>query len=312
MVVSFFNKIKDSLSKTRRELIGSLSGILPIGAAITDEVLEEVEEILYEADLGVETAEKLVEKLRENALAIKRGETDPYVVMKDAVLEIIGKHDSTGTVTGGEKKPQVILVIGVNGVGKTTTIGKLAMQFRKQGKSVLLAACDTFRAAAIEQLKIWAERADSEFIKAHANADAASVAFDAVTRAKARGTDVVLVDTAGCLHTSFNLLGELKKIRRVLGKADPDTPQEILLVLDATTGQNALSQAETFKSELDVTGIVLAKLDGTAKGGIVVSIIEKLGIPVKLIGIGEGIEDIRNFDPRVYTEALFAVEPEKR
>jgi len=175
-------------------------------------------------------------------------------------------------------------------------------------KTVLLAACDTFRAAAIEQLNIWAKRSDSEFIKAHTGADSASVAFDAIMRAKARSTDVVIIDTAGRLHTSYNLLEELKKIRRVLAKADKAAPQETLLVLDATTGQNALSQAETFNRELDVTGIVLTKLDGTAKGGIVVSIIDKLGIPIKLIGIGEDVGDLRDFDSQVYNEALFSTE----
>ncbi len=307
MVSNFVNKIKDSLKKTRVEFFKSLSSILPVGATITEDVLEEVEEVLYEADLGVHAAEILVEELRDKAGEIKRDEIDPYTVMKQAVLNIICRFDGAYNISIGDKRPYVILVIGVNGTGKTTTIGKLAMRFRDEGKTVLLAACDTFRAAAIEQLEIWSERSGSEFIKAHRGADAASVAFDAIMRAKARSTDVVLIDTAGRLHTSYNLLGELKKIRRVIAKIDSALPQETLLVLDATTGQNALSQAETFKRELDVTGIVLTKLDGTAKGGIVVSIIDKLGIPINLIGIGEDIEDLRDFDPNLYTEALFAI-----
>ena len=308
MVVNFFNKVKDSLAKTRNELLGSLSTVLPVGKHINNDVLEEVEEVLYEADLGVYAAEKLVEELREKAVEINNGETAPFTVMKNAVFRIINRFNDKKNVSIRDEKPFAILVIGVNGVGKTTTIGKLAMRFREEGKTVLLAACDTFRAAAIEQLEIWAERSGSEFIKAHFGADAASVAYDAVMRAKARLTDVVLIDTAGRLHTSYNLIGELKKIRKVLAKAYNDAPHETLLVVDATTGQNALNQAETFNKELDVTGIVLTKLDGTAKGGIVVSIIDKLDIPIKLIGMGEGIEDLRDFDPEVYTEALFATD----
>ena len=305
MVLNFINKIKDSLTKTRIELFESLGNILPVGATITDDVLDEVEEVLYEADLGVHAVEMLVEELRERAGEINRKEINPYTVMENTVLTIISRFDDTNTISPGNDTPFVILVIGVNGVGKTTTIGKLAMRFRGEEKKVLLAACDTFRAAAIDQLEIWAERSGSEFIKAHSGADAAAVAYDAIMRAKARSTDVVLIDTAGRLHTSYNLIEELKKIRRVLTKADSATPQETLLVLDAINGQNALSQAETFNHELDVTGIALTKLDGTAKGGIVVSIIDKLGIPIKLIGIGEDIEDLRDFDPHVFTEALF-------
>ena len=303
--MNFINKIKDSLTKTRIELFESLGNILPVGATITDDVLDEVEEVLYEADLGVHAVEMLVEELRERAGEINRKEINPYTVMENTVLTIINRFDDTNTISPGNDTPFVILVIGVNGVGKTTTIGKLAMRFRGEEKKVLLAACDTFRAAAIDQLEIWAERSGSEFIKAHSGADAAAVAYDAIMRAKARSTDVVLIDTAGRLHTSYNLIRELKKIRRVLTKADSATPQETLLVLDATNGQNALSQAKTFNHELDVTGIALTKLDGTAKGGIVVSIIDKLGIPIKLIGIGEDIEDLRDFDPHVFTEALF-------
>lgn len=308
MVTSFFKKLRESLTKTRNELLGSLRSILPFGTKITDDVLEEVEEILYEADIGVYAVEKLIGELKRNEGEINRGETNPFTVMKETILTLIDRFDGDKSINHFDGKPCVILVIGVNGVGKTTTIGKMAMRFRNEGKTVLIAACDTFRAAAIEQLEIWAERSGSEFIKAHIGADAASIAYDAVTRAQARGIDVVLIDTAGRLHTSFNLMNELKKIKRVLAKADKTAPHETLLVIDATNGQNALSQAETFSRELNVTGIVLAKLDGTAKGGIAISIIDKLGIPIKLIGIGETLEDLRDFDPRAYTEALFAGE----
>jgi fused signal recognition particle receptor len=288
--------------------LGSLRSILPFGTKITDDVLEEVEEILYEADIGVYAVEKLIGELKRNEGEINRGETNPFTVMKETILTIIDRFDGDKSINHFDGKPCVILVIGVNGVGKTTTIGKMAMRFRNEGKTVLIAACDTFRAAAIEQLEIWAERSGSEFIKAHIGADAASIAYDAVTRAQAHGIDVVLIDTAGRLHTSFNLMNELKKIKRVLAKADETAPHETFLVIDATNGQNALSQAETFSRELNVTGIVLTKLDGTAKGGIAISIIDKLGIPIKLIGIGETLEDLRDFDPRAYTEALFAGE----
>ena len=303
MVLGFVNKIKESLSKTRAQLMGSLSSIF--GGTINDAVLDEVEEALYQADLGVHASELLVEKLRDRAGEINSGKTDPYTVMKESILSIIGRTE-VERIDAGNKKPYVILVVGVNGVGKTTTIGKMALRFKKEGKSVLLAACDTFRAAAVEQLEIWSKRAGVEFIKAHEGADPASVSYDAIMRAKARSTDVVLIDTAGRLHTSKNLMEELKKIRRVLGKSDESAPHETLLVLDATNGQNALTQAEVFNRDLNITGIVLTKLDGTAKGGIVISIIDKLGIPIRLIGIGEGVDDLRDFDPESFTEALFA------
>ena len=266
MVLNIFKKIKDSMAKTRKELFDSLRKILPVGANITDDTIDEVEEVLYGADLGVHAVDKIVEELRENAGQINKNATDPFAVMKNTILNLICRFDGTPSISPTDGAPYVIFVIGVNGAGKTTTIGKLAMRFKAEGKTVLLAACDTFRAAAVEQLEIWAERSGSEFIKAHSGADAASVAFDAITRAKARSTDIVIVDTAGRLHTSSNLIAELKKIRRVLTKADENIPQETLLVLDSTTGQNALVQAESFHRELVVTGIALTKLYGTAKG----------------------------------------------
>ena len=303
MMLEYFTKVKESLTKTRDQFIGSLQSILPFGR-ITDEVIDEVEEVLYQADLGPHAVEKLVEELRNHAGEINRKETDPYTVMKKTVLSVIDRFEDT-RITVKKHRPYIILVIGVNGSGKTTTIGKLALRFRKEGYSVLLAACDTFRAAAVEQLGIWTDRAGAELVKAHVRADAASVAYDAVMRAKARTTDLVIIDTAGRLHTSKNLMEELKKIHKVLAKAMESAPHETLLVLDATNGQNALRQAEIFSRELPVTGIVLTKLDGTAKGGIVVSIIDKLGIPIKLIGMGEGLDDLRDFDPGEFTEALF-------
>jgi fused signal recognition particle receptor len=299
-----FDKIKESLTKTRTRLFGSLQAVLPFGGRITDEVLDEVEEVLYEADLGPHAVERLIEELRSHAGEINRGETDPYSVMREAVYSIINRFENT-RMRVGDAAPYVITVVGVNGTGKTTTIGKLAMRFRTEGRSVLLAACDTFRAAAVEQLGVWADRAGAEFIRAHPGADAASVAYDAVIRAKARSTDVVIIDTAGRLHTSRNLMEELKKIHKVIEKSMETAPHETLLVLDATTGQNAIRQAEVFSGSLKVTGIVLAKLDGTAKGGVMVSIIDRLGIPVKLVGTGEGIDDLRDFDPAEFSEALF-------
>ena len=304
MVSNFFKRIRESLDKTRRELFAPLERIFSSGADITDDVLDEVEEVLYEADLGVHATELIVEKLRERASDIRAGRVDPFDVIHESVLLLIRTGDVGSIMDSGGKKPYVILFVGVNGTGKTTTTGKLAMRFRNEGKSVLIAACDTFRAAAIEQLEVWAERSDSEFIRSSIDADAAALAFDAMNRARSRGTDVVLIDTAGRLHTSRNLMAELKKIGTVIGRAVDGAPHETLLVLDATTGQNSLTQAETFNTDLGVTGIALTKLDGTAKGGIVVSIIDRLGIPVRLIGIGEGIGDLRDFDPDTYARAL--------
>jgi len=306
MPVHFFKRMIDSLTKTRTSLLGSLEQILPFGADLSDETLEEIEQVLFEADLGIHTADLVVSELRTRAGEIKRKETNPYQIIKRTILDILLQHTISTRIAIENGNPYVIFVVGVNGVGKTTTIGKLALRFKKDGYSVLLAACDTFRAAGVEQLEIWADRSQSECIKAPVGADAASVAYDAMMRAQARSTDIVIIDTAGRLHTSHNLMEELKKIRKVIKRAHAQAPQETLLVIDATTGQNALIQAETFNRELTVSGIALTKLDGTAKGGIVVSIIDKLGIPVKLIGIGEGIEDLRDFDPEMFAEAMFA------
>ena len=305
MVLGLVDKIKDSLKKTRNKLIQSLSSVLPIGRSINDDVLDEVEEVLYGADIGVHAVEQLIGGLRDKAVDINTEKTDAFSVMKSSVLSLIGRFGETKEIISGSNQPFVILVVGVNGVGKTTSIGKLAMRFKREGRSVLLAACDTFRAAAVEQLEVWAERSGSELIKAHEGADPASVAYDAVMRAKSRSTDVVIIDTAGRLHTSTNLMEELKKISKVTGKIDDTAPHETLLVLDATNGQNALTQADVFNKALNISGIILTKLDGTAKGGIVISIIDKLGIPIRLIGIGESIDDLRDFSPREFVDALF-------
>jgi fused signal recognition particle receptor len=244
---------------------------------------------------------EITEHLREKKNDIKSGSVKEF--LKREMAELLG--NAHPLVTFGEK-PFVILTVGVNGTGKTTTIGKLASRFVSEGMSVILAASDTFRAAAIEQLEIWAERSGAQIIKHQSGSDPAAVAFDAVEAAKHRGTDVVIVDTAGRLHTKSPLMEELKKVKRVINKAMPDAPQEVLLVLDATTGQNALRQAEMFNNAVGVTGIALTKLDGTAKGGIVFAIRKELGIPVRLIGIGEGIDDLRDFDPKEFVDALFS------
>lgn len=301
--MGFFDRLKESLTKTRKSFIDKVESVFT-GRKIDEETLEELEEILIMSDVGTKASSEIMTVLREKA---KSGEANDALSVK-ALL----KHEMTAVL--GEphplvvfgSKPFVILAIGVNGVGKTTTIGKLASRFRSQGLSVLLAAGDTFRAAAIEQLEIWSKRADTQFVKHQKNSDPAAVAYDAVVAAQSRGIDVVIVDTAGRLHTKSNLMEELKKVKRSIDKALPGAPHETLLVVDATTGQNALRQAELFNEVSGVTGIALTKLDGTAKGGIIFAIKKGLGIPVRLIGVGEGIEDLRDFDPKEFVEALFS------
>jgi fused signal recognition particle receptor len=269
---------------------------------IDDELLEELEEILITSDIGVQTTMDLVQAIsKESARVSNTGQLKE--ILKESILDAL-----SGSIQASDEiysQPHVIMVIGVNGVGKTTTIGKLAAKFVTSGRKVLIVAADTFRAAAIEQVAIWAERAGVEIVKHKEMADPAAVAYDGIEAAVARGTDIVLVDTAGRLHTRKNLMEELKKIKRTIAKKIPDAPHEILLILDATTGQNALSQAKMFHDALGVTGIALAKLDGTAKGGIVVSICSTLDIPLKYIGIGEKLEDLQAFDPVHFVDALF-------
>jgi fused signal recognition particle receptor len=299
--MGLFDRLKEGLTKTRKGLAGRVETIFKAGE-LDETTLEELEEALLGSDVGVKATMEITEYLREREDEL-RASGSIKEALKAEMAELLG--GSAPLVFFGDK-PFVILAVGVNGTGKTTTIGKLATRFVSEGMSVILAASDTFRAAAIEQLDIWAERAGAQVIKHQSGSDPAAVAFDAVEAAKHRGTDVVIVDTAGRLHTKSPLMEELKKIRRVIGKSMPDAPQEVLLVVDATTGQNAIRQAQLFNEAVGVTGIALTKLDGTAKGGIVFAIRKELGIPVRLIGIGEGVDDLRDFDPAEFVEALFA------
>ena len=298
----FLNRLKNGLSKTHKVLSTDINELFAGNRKIDDELLEELEELLITSDMGVRTSMDLIQSISKKSSEISGAEQLKQALKENILVLLNSKKPCPQKVTS---KPRVIMVIGVNGVGKTTTIGKLAAKFVTSGKKVIIAAADTFRAAAIEQLAIWAQRADVEIVKHKEMSDPAAVAYDGIEAALARGADVVLVDTAGRLHTRKNLMEELKKIKRAISKKIPEAPHEILLVLDATTGQNALSQAELFHNALDVTGIALTKLDGTAKGGIVVSICSTLEIPLKYIGIGEKIEDLQEFDSIRFVNALF-------
>jgi len=300
--MGFFDKLKAGLAKTRDSIVNRIDNVL-INRKIDASALDDIEEILITSDIGAEAASEIIDILRAGVRSGEVQGTDEvksYIQKK--LSEILGSQPAIDTT---KEKPFVILVVGVNGVGKTTTIGKLASRFRAEGKSVILAAGDTFRAAAIEQIDLWAGRTGSQIIKHQSGSDPAAVAFDAVEAAKARAADVVIIDTAGRLHTKSHLMEELKKIDRVIKKALPSAPHETLLVLDATTGQNALRQAQLFNEIVGLDGIALTKLDGTAKGGIVVAIKKELGIPVKLIGIGEGVDDLKDFVPQDFVKALF-------
>ena len=306
MMGKFLGRLRKGLSKTREGLLRRLGEVVGGRSIIDEELLEEIEEVLIEADVGVGPTMKIIEGIRERVKEERiRDPERIFGLLKDEVMRLWEKCG----VEGADKlpvdhRPLVIMVVGVNGVGKTTTIGKLAQKYVDEGKKVLLAASDTFRAAAIEQLAIWADRTGADLVRHHSGADPASVAFDALAAAEARGADVVIVDTAGRLHTKVNLMEELGKIHRVLGKRIHGAPHEVLLVLDATTGQNAIVQARKFDAIVHVTGIVLAKLDGTAKGGVVIGIRDALDIPVKWIGIGEQAEDLRRFEPTEFVEAM--------
>ena len=296
----YFNRLRGRLLKSRKSLSGGFDSIFTGKTKIDDDLLEELEELLITSDIGVQTSIELIERI---AKAKVKDVDQLKAVLKEEILSILtAEPDDSRT---GLTKPHIILVIGVNGVGKTTTIGKLAASAHASGQKVLIGAADTFRAAAVEQLGIWAERANAEFVRHKENADPAAVAFDAVAAASARGCDLVLIDTAGRLHTKVNLMEELKKIKRTVAKQLEGAPHEILLVLDATTGQNAMSQAKMFNEALDISGLVLTKLDGTAKGGIVIGICSELNIPLQYIGIGEQIDDLRPFDAEQFIEALF-------
>ena len=298
----FFSRLKKGLSKTRDLLNTDIEDLFAGGRKIDDELLEELEELLITADIGVQTSMDLIEIISKKASKI--GDASQLkAALKKEILRMI--EGDAPVLPRFSEKPHVIMVIGVNGVGKTTTIGKLAAQFSRDGKKVLIAASDTFRAAAMEQLSVWAERAGAEIVRHKDGSDPAAVAFDGMEAAMARNMDVVMVDTAGRLHTKINLMEELKKIKRAVSKKYPTAPQEVLLVLDATTGQNALSQAKMFNDAMEVTGIALTKLDGTAKGGIVVSICSSLNIPLQYVGVGEQLEDLQPFEPDRFVEALF-------
>ncbi|HTY21471.1 MAG TPA: signal recognition particle-docking protein FtsY [Geobacteraceae bacterium] len=300
----FFERLKQGLSKTHANLVGRIDSLLLGKKQIDADTLEELEEILITADIGVSTAVELIrtleQRLKRNEL--KDGETLKNALKEEILARLIWQKTTLDTASAS---PYVILVIGVNGVGKTTTIGKLASRFINEGKRVLLAAGDTFRAAAAEQLEIWGERAGADVIRHKEGADPSAVVFDGCKAAIARKSDILIVDTAGRLHTKVNLMEEMKKIRRVLGREIPGAPHETLLVLDAATGQNAISQARLFKENAGVTGIALTKLDGTAKGGIVVAVSNEFRIPVRFIGVGESVEDLREFDPAQFVEAIF-------
>ncbi len=301
----FFRRLRQGLSKTRESFVGRLDRLFLGKKEITQELLDELEEILFTSDIGVATTQELIDSVQEKVARKELRDPDKLrSALRDQMLSFLNVP-RPGHPMPNPGEPLVIMVVGVNGVGKTTTIGKAAHRFRSLGKEVLLVAGDTFRAAAVEQLTIWGERVGATVIKQGPGADPSAVAFDGITAALARKVDVVLVDTAGRLHTKVNLMEELEKVHRVIGRRLPGAPHEVWLVLDATTGQNAISQARMFHQALGVTGIVLTKLDGTAKGGIVVGISRELGIPIRLIGIGEKIDDLREFDPADFVKAIF-------
>lgn len=300
--MGLFKKIKEGLKKTRDSVVSQIDSMLKSFTKIDEELFEELTELLVMGDVGIQTAEQITDELRVRVK--KEGIKDPKVItqlLQEVVADMLRGDEELKITT----KPSIILVIGVNGVGKTTTIGKLANNLKKQGKSVLLAAADTFRAAAIEQLEIWADRSGCDIVKQNEGSDPAAVIYDAISAAKARNTDVIICDTAGRLHNKKHLMDELAKIGRVIDRELPDADKEYLLVLDATTGQNAVNQAEQFSKATGITGIVLTKLDGTAKGGVVLAIKNGLGIPVKYIGVGEQIDDLQEFVPEDFAKALF-------
>ena len=300
--MGIFKKINFGLTKTRNKMAGAIDDMLDSFDEVTDDLYTELEEILVMGDVGVTTAVEITEKLREEVSKGKiKGSEAIRKQIKTIVAEMLYGGEDMGLIT----VPSIILVIGVNGVGKTTTIGKMAAMYKAQGKSVILGAADTFRAAAIDQLQIWADRSGVDIIKHKEGADPAAVVFDTISAAKARDNEIIIIDTAGRLHNKKNLMDELNKIYRVIDRELPYSDREVLLVLDATTGQNAVNQAREFKSVADITGIVLTKLDGTARGGVVLAIKNELGIPVKFIGVGEQIDDLQPFKPEAFADGLF-------
>ncbi len=300
--MGFYEKLKAGITKTKNAIMGNIDRVMQSFVKIDEDMLDELEESLIMADVGVETTEQILDALRARIKEQRLTDaSDAKAALCDIISEMIGEGETLNLST----TPSVILVIGVNGVGKTTSIGKIAASLGRQGKRVIVAAADTFRAAAIDQLAVWCDRAGATLIRQSEGSDPAAVVFDAAAAAKKRGADVLIVDTAGRLHNKKNLMTELSKIDRVLTRELPDSARETLLVLDATTGQNAVVQAKEFKNAADITGLILTKLDGTAKGGIIISIKGELGIPVKYIGVGEGIDDMEPFDCRQFTSALF-------
>ena len=301
--VNLFERLKQGLTKAKQGITDKIDDVLKSYTKVDEELLEELEEILITADVGVNTTMDIIDKLRDK---IKENKiTEPSGVkaeLKNIIEEILTNENSTLNV---EKSPTIILMVGVNGVGKTTTIGKLANRYKQEGKKVLLAAGDTFRAAAIEQLEVWAGRSNVDIIKHQEGADPGAVVFDAIKAAKARKVDLLICDTAGRLHNKANLMNELGKVFKIVDREFPEANKEVLLVVDATTGQNAVVQAKTFKEVADITGIVLTKLDGTAKGGVVLAVKSEVDVPVKLIGVGEKVEDLQDFDAKAFSEALF-------
>ena len=305
-MVEFFSKLKESLAKTRGTFVDKVNQLVAVTRKIDEELFDDLEAIMLQADVGVTATTRLISELRSEAK--KQGLNDASQLkglLRSKMGEILGEQAPLCINSQG---PTVYLVVGVNGVGKTTTIGKLAYRSIKEKKRVLLAAGDTFRAAAIEQLEVWSNRTGVDLVKHQAGSDPAAVVYDAIQAAVKRGVDLLIIDTAGRLHTKSNLMEELRKIRRIIAREMPGAPHEVLLVLDATTGQNAVRQAELFRDATEVTGIVLAKLDGTAKGGIVLAIKEELGIPVKLVGVGEGNDDLKDFSGEEFLAALFGEE----
>lgn len=301
--VGLFDKLKQGLTKAKQGITDKIDEVLKSYTKVDEELLEELEEILITADVGVNTTMDIIDKLRDKIK--EKGITNPMDVrdeLKSIVEDILCSENSQ---LDTDHSPTIILMVGVNGVGKTTTIGKLAYKYKKEGKKVLLAAGDTFRAAAAEQLEIWAKRSNVDIIKHQEGADPGAVVFDAIKAAKARNTDLLICDTAGRLHNKANLMNELGKVFKIVDREFPEAKKEVLLVVDATTGQNAVVQAKTFKEVANITGIVLTKLDGTAKGGVVLAVKSEVDVPVKLIGVGEKVEDLQNFDAKLFSEALF-------
>lgn len=299
--MGFFDKIKQGLKKTSDAVNHSLDSVFAAFVKVDDDLLEELEEALILSDVGASTAAKIVAEVEKRAKLRKTTTADE---LRDLLREVLTDNMLDNQPLNTDGKPAVILVIGVNGVGKTTSIGKLAARYVNEGKKVMLSAADTFRAAAADQLEIWAKRAGTDIVRHGEGADPAAVVFDSISAAKARGSDIIIVDTAGRLHNKANLMNELAKIDRVISRELPDASRETLLVLDATTGQNAVHQAEEFNKAAELTGIILTKLDGTAKGGIVIAISAGLGVPVKLVGVGEGIDDLIDFDRAAFLEAI--------